>query len=509
MLRLRNLKTPPDDGGILLEPPPGHWSALLEQNVGLLARMGGTLAGVPVQEARRQVRVQLLGQTEAARIIAVGHQPEFVHPGVWAKQVAARALAERAGAVAMDLVVDNDAPRSPALRVPACRPGGLLGLQEIPFTTAPVGSAYEGRSPLRVERVAEIRQELAGALGQKLDDSLMPSYLAGLAEWTGPGDAVDQHLHGRSRIDAGLGVDLPAYRVSKVVGGPFIADLLLDARRFAAAYNESLTEYRREQEVRSPDRPLPNLGRSHGRIETALWVYQPLQRRRRLWIEPQGNRIRCYADESAIGEFDGSALARDFDTAVASLRPWVIRPRALTLTLWARLLACDLFVHGIGGAKYDRITDGILRRYYDCEPPAYICVSATLRSPWPMLPATVDELLAAGRRVRDWRFNPQRYCPDLPASLLAEREGLIRRSDELRQGRGSQAERREIFNAIRAVNGRLVESHPEVARRLIEQRDLLACQVASNRVASGREYFYALQPRERLDMLAERIVGAL
>ena len=106
MLRFRNLKTPPDDGGILLEPPPEHWPALLEQNVQLLSRVAGTLAGVPVQEARRRVRVQLLGRAEDARIIAVGHQPELVHPGVWAKHVAVQALAKRTGAVGIDLVVD-------------------------------------------------------------------------------------------------------------------------------------------------------------------------------------------------------------------------------------------------------------------------------------------------------------------------------------------------------------------------------------------------------------------
>lgn len=294
-------------------------------------------------------------------------------------------------------------------------------------------------------------------------------------------------------------------RVSRVVAGPFVADLLLNANRFAAAYNESLREYREEQEIRWADRPLPDLRRVSDRIETALWVYQPLQRRRRLWIEPRGDAVRCWAEESAIGELSTADLTRDFATAAESLRPWVIRPRALTLTLWARLLACDLFVHGIGGAKYDRITDGIFRRYYGCEAPAYVCVSATLRSPWPPLPATVDELRAAGRRVRDWRFNPQRYCRDLPASLLRERERLIRRSEELREVRGARFERREVFNAIRAVNRRLAESHAEIARELADRRDLLARQVESNRIAAGREYFYALQPRKRLEMLADRI----
>lgn len=509
MLRFRHLQTPPDDGGILLEPPLEHWRALLEQNARLLSKIGGTLAGMAISEARQQVRSQLLGGAGHVRIIAAGHQPEFVHPGVWAKHVAVRAFAGAAGTAGIDFVVDNDAPRSADLRVPAPGDDELLAVREIPFTTAPAGAAYEGRAPLTAARIAQIRQELAVALKQQLNNWLVPAYLDGLAEWVGPGDAVDQHLAGRLRIDRELGADLPEHRVSAVVGGPFVADLLLNADRFAAAYNESLRAYRKEQEIRSPDRPLPDLGRASGRTETALWVYQPLQRRRRLWIEPKGDAIRCYAEESAIGDLSTADLTRDFATAAECLRPWVIRPRALTLTLWARLLACDLFVHGIGGAKYDRITDGIFRRYYGCEPPAYVCVSATLRSPWPMLHATIEDLLAARRRVRDWRFNPQRYCPDLPSSILREREQLIQRSGELRQAQGPRSERREVFNAIRAVNARLVESHPDVARALADRRDLLARQVESNRIAAGREYFYALQPRERLDMLADRVWQAV
>jgi hypothetical protein len=294
-----------------------------------------------------------------------------------------------------------------------------------------------------------------------------------------------------------------------VFGGPFLADLLLNADRFAACYNECLKEYRRQQGVHSPDRPLPDLGKDSDRTETALWVHQPLQRRRRLWVEPRKDRLRCYADATPIGELSSEALIREPDSAVAGLRPWLVRPRALTLTLWARLLACDLFVHGIGGAKYDRITDGIFRGYYRCEAPAYVCVSATLRPCWPLFPITAEDLAVARRQVRDWQFNPQRYSRDLPPSLLAEREELIGRSDSLRQARGPRGQRREVFLAIRAVNTRLVESHPQVGGDLAARRDLLAEQIASNRVAADREYFYALQPGERLSSLARKLTQAV
>ena len=41
-----------------------------------------------------------------------------------------------------------------------------------------------------------------------------------------------------------------------------------------------------------------------------------------------------------------------------------LRTRALTTTMFARFLLGDLFVHGIGGAKYDELGDEIARGFF-------------------------------------------------------------------------------------------------------------------------------------------------
>ena len=58
-----------------------------------------------------------------------------------------------------------------------------------------------------------------------------------------------------------------------------------------------------------------------------------------------------------------------------------IRPRALVTTLWARLALGDLFIHGIGGAKYDCVTDRLIERFFGLTPPRFMVVSATLHLP--------------------------------------------------------------------------------------------------------------------------------
>lgn len=508
MLRFDALRTPPGDGDILIEPAAPYWQALIDDNIRQRGRQATILAGVPLEATRQAVRSRQLGLAPDAPVIATGHQPEFAHPGVWAKKVAVHHVGGSCGTETIDLVVDDDAPGSWALRVPVVGQEGLLGTRDLVFAPAPAGSAYEGRAALDVKALNVIGSELSAALGERFARSVMPAYLEALVAHADALDAVQQHLAGRAEIDASLGADLRDVRVTEAFGGPFVADLLLNADRFAAAYNESLGAYRREQRVRGVHRPVPDLGRGADRVETALWIYQPLQARRRLWVERRAGRVRFYAAQAHVAALGADDLARDPDAALAELRPWVIRPRALILTLWARLLACDLFVHGIGGAKYDRITDGIFRRYYRREPPAYTCVSATLRLPLPRQPSTLGDMATARRRVRDWRYNPPRYIPDPPDSLLAQRSRLIRESDRLREARGPRIARREAFLGIRGVNAQLIETHPHVGRELADRLARIRRELESNLVADSREFFYALQPGHRLAGLAARLAEA-
>jgi hypothetical protein len=501
MLNFQRLQPPPDDGDFLIEPPPDRWPALIAENVKRRTRWSFFLAGEPAEAAIAATRSSLRN----GPVVACGHQPAFVHPGVWAKHVVVRRADEQLGVNGLDFVVDNDAPRSSGLTVPTVTTDGQVSPREIVFTDAPAGSAYEGRSTMSTADLKRIRKQLEEALGKRMDTSMLATYVDGLSSRLPDGDAVDQHIAGREAVDRIFGAHLPEARVSRAFGGPFLADLLLNAERFAAAYNAALASYRREQNVTSANRPLPDLGRHEDRIETALWIYQPLHPRRRLWVRMVHDRVELFADQSSVGTLGARELSLQTDASLEALRPWVVRPRALTLTLWARLLACDFFVHGIGGAKYDRITDGIIRLYYACEPPAYACVSATLRLPLPVFDVNEATWREARRRLRDWHYNPQRYLEAPPGELMAERQRLIQRSQGLRANLGPRSQRRQVHHAIREVNEQLTRVAPNRANRLQADIDRVRDELESNAAARSREYFYCLQPRNRLEGLAERL----
>ncbi len=504
MLRFQLLSTPAADHAVLIEPPAGLWTHLLEEGLRRQGQADLRLAGIGVSEVRAEVR-RRLGLPSDVPVLASGHQPELIHPGVWAKEVLAARAAAGLAAAGFNLIVDHDAPSCWSLLLPQIAADGLVSLRELPLGQAIAGSAYEGRpalSPSEIDR-------LVAAVGDQWADSLIHEYLAGLRACRNPRDWVEQHLSARRGVDRGLFEPLPVWRVGDVFGGAFVAELMLNAEAFARSYNAALAWYRCEQAVRSPRRPLPDLGIEAQRVETAFWIYRPGERRRRLWLEARPGGFGVLADGELVGVLEAGRLRREADVALGELAPWVVRPRALALTIWARLLACDLFIHGIGGAKYDRITDRIFEDYFRCPPPPYTCVSATLRLP---LPADADarrRLADARRRLRDVEFNPQRYlgCPD--AALLGRRAALIAEAGELRRRQGNPQERRRVWEELKAVNRLLLRQEPEITARLREQAETARRQAVSDRIASSREYFYALQARPRLDRLREALEAAM
>ena len=86
-----------------------------------------------------------------------------------------------------------------------------------------------------------------------------------------------------------------------------------------------------------------------------------------------------------------------------------IRTRALITTLAARLLLGDLFLHGIGGAKYDHVTDRLIADFFGLEPPGYMVVSGTLHLPVTHQPARGDDLLQLRHRIRELEFHPEQF----------------------------------------------------------------------------------------------------
>lgn len=510
MLDFARLKTPPQHGDVLVMPDPPDCVAAVMENAARLRDADAPVLGRTLGECRLETRKRIAGRDDQP-IIVIGHQPEFIHPGVWAKHVVADRLARALGGKAINLVVDNDSPKSAVLRIPVADPAGD-SLRIVRFPNPPPGQAYEQLPRSAVSEIDQLRRAVREAMGERFAASSIPAFFDGLVGARDAVDWVDQMIAGCRGAERSFGVELTGVRVSRVWWSPLFADLLLNADKFAGAYNRALAWYRGAFRVRGSNRPIPDLARRGDEIELPIWAYLADEPRRRLCVARHGDDCVLAAERESITTLTARDLRSCGDLAglLAERGGWRIRPRALTLTIWARLFLADLFIHGIGGAKYDRISDRIIADYFGLVPPEMACVSATLH----VFPAghLADSESAADLRsaIRDLTWNPQRNLPDNAAltPLVDGRVSAVRRSRELRElDPLNHTARRDAFRQIREINERLLAERPSTLAGLGERLQRALHRREDDRIAFDREYFFAIHDRPALEGLLAALPG--
>ncbi len=501
MLDFAKLSAPADHGDVLVSPDPPAWLPAARANSLTLRSADALLLDSTLAEWRRRTRERVLGRDDAL-VFVTGHQPEFIHPGVWAKHIVADRAARAADGMAINLVVDNDAPRNTNLTVPEVTGEGLA-VSTIPSGELRAGCAYEQVARLSDDGVKRFRAAVERALGDRFQASQMPTFFAALAASSESTSWVDQVVSARRAVEHRFDVSVDDRRVSDVWCSPLIVDMLARSAQFVSSYNAALAKYRTIHRVRGTLRPIPDLHVTADRVEIPLWAYRGDQPRQRVYAATQRGVVTLFAEDTQIGVVPPSHLrsCEALAALLADLGDWRLRPRALTLTIWARLFLADMFVHGIGGAKYDRISDFIIADYYGVTPPHMACVSATLHLDLPAPPPVGDGAQRARLALRDLHFNPQRHgvTGDDVDSLVVDRAEYVRRSLDLRtRSPRDRRGRREAFARIRDVSRRILVARsdllPEYERRLAQAER----ESSQGRIARSREYFFGLYNDNRL-----------
>ena len=499
------LHVPAGHGEVLVAPDPALWGWIAQANAAALRHAPIYLAGVALADCRRSARNALAG-TDDKLIVVTGHQPEFMHAGAWAKGIVAGRLAQAVEGIGINVVVDNDTLRQTTISVPAIR-NERLTTEQVRFTDLPAGHTFEQVPRAGVEDLNRFEQEVISALGKRYAESAMPDFMSALRGAANVRDWVDQIIAGRKGLDALCGVTLTDRRVSEYWGGPLLVDLLCNAPRFAASYNKALADYRRANRVRGTNRPIPDLKQDGDWWEVPVWAQRASSRRTRLFARTCGGEVQLLANDTRLGALPAMGTAEPA-WPPEPFGGWRLRPRALTLTLWARLLVADLFIHGIGGAKYDRITDAIIRDYYGLTPPQVGCVTATLGLDLPTRPATAETLRTTRQALRDLQHNPQRNVglrPDL-LPLIEQRTDAVNRANKLRDNypRNHRA-RAAVFQEIRDISAAIVAAHSEAVAQRQAAVDQAVEDIRWNGIARSREFFVALCRKTALKRLADSL----
>lgn len=529
-------RVPSTDGGLLAEPPLSRAGGMPADNAVRLGRWDHDFQGRCATRLRPMVRKQVLSLSREflsrggleppdakadGPLVVTGHQPELFHPGVWVKNFAVAAIARAHQAVGLNLIVDNDIPKSSSIHVPRLGADGELEVARIAF------DEWRGEVPYEDLTVADeatfasfrdrVRQSLPAAIDDPLIDEFWPRAVGarGLTNRIGVRFAL-----ARRGIEESWGAhnhEAPLSAVCETEGFLWFAcHILARLPAFQEIHNDALRRHRAVRGIRSRHHPVPALGCEKEWLEAPFWVWRAgVPRRRPLLVRllPRAMELRIGGEDEPIMELP-LAVDREACCAVEQLmnlpaRGVRLRTRALTTTMFARYLLGDLFLHGIGGAKYDELGDEISGRFLGFEPPAYLTTSMTLWLGVGEDPtATRERLAATGRAIRDLSYNCERFI-DMPPTAEAARWIDAKRA-AIAGPVESHAQRRARFQEIRRCNAaleRLVESRREEIER---ERARLAAGIERNTLARSREYSIVLHSQRRIRAaLAAAVPGAM
>jgi hypothetical protein len=487
-------KAPAEDGQVLLWPEPTELLRDTESNARRLRAADSVrVQGLPLIHLRRELRRWIGHADEQRPLVAMGHQAELYHPGVWAKDPLIDAVATKLGGSAYHIAIDTDEPKHLQLRWP----GGAAPLVEDATDAAWTG-LLPPPTPAHVAQVAESLRNAAAGWGFR---PLAFDVLESIRRLSPEAENLPQVLTAAfHEHDWKLGLRHHAMLFSPLCRSEpyltFVCHVLSRADQFAADYNASLEEYRRENRIRTPGRPMPNLKVTDETIEVPFWfdsftdgsrTRATVHRRRGGWALtlPTG------ADEFLLQpSAEAAGLSRDLTRwlHVHNLR---LAPRALTTTMLIRLLLADQFVHGIGGARYDQVTDKLIASHFGLEPPRFAVTTASLYFPHAAGRARVciPCVRGEGHRLRHRVLGPEK--DRLVAAIAEAPRGSIERS--------------VLFHEMhRRLNA--AARHPAILEweRNLEETERHEREEAE---VFDRELFYAIQPAERLESLIAHYRG--
>ena len=500
------LRAPQDHGQTLQIPSLSQSSDLVDANRALLSSYPHELQSVRTI-AREELGAMALQYSRQYsdidaelrdRIVMAGHQPTLFHPGVWFKNFALDAAARSTDATAINLVVDNDLCDDANVLCPKLE-NENVALRRVPFDAADVAMPFEMRQVKDRDVFDSFQSRLSDAIkdvvASPLINALWPEVQTAAKHLRLPASIAA----GRHRLEQKHGLNTLELPISVMSTSKsfamFVQRLASEAGRFVEIHNEALQQYRSVNRIRSRSHPVPELETDGQYTEIPFWI----------WTAESPNRRRLFVsvndDGVELTDRDGwsTVLAqRDFAATFQELNQLdsdvFIRPRALATTMFSRLFTSDLFLHGIGGAKYDQLNDEIISRFFNVDPPQFMTMTATMKLPFEYEAVSAQTITELEVQLRNSRFHPERVCS--PDADVQRKKWLIENVPS-----GS---RKSWHDEIAAINERLyqrLDGIEELQSRIARSKTALP----ASKIFGSREFSFALFPQELVSGL-EKVV---
>ncbi|MEK6765464.1 MAG: hypothetical protein AABY49_04450 [Planctomycetota bacterium] len=436
-------------------------------------------------------------------IIETGHSPILTHPGVLIKHGLVNSIAKKVNSIGVNMVVDNDACHDNCLNIPDIN-GLDSSVERIEFLSSLYNLAFEEIRYTDSTQLLSFKEGVLKALHNPDMKKTFEDFINIVINLSGQTQQFsDLFTYARHAFLLRFGIsnlEIPVSLISET--DPFLNFFLhitANARSFVDIYNAKLGEYRRLKKISSKANPLPDLMEKGYVVELPFWIWREGESRKSLFASVANDRrISIICENKIVTHFDfgencnsSGNLERLKDLINTGIK---FRPKAIVNTMYSRMFFSDLFIHGIGGAKYDLVTDEIIREFFGVESPAYATVSATLHLPYKPFNISNEDVIALKHVIKDMGYNPDRYASGEimedagMKSMASEKKDLIAREAH------NSEERHRSFDRLRELNALMKEKIRPLIKEKEKELEDLEKKIRYNSIVTNREYPFCIYP---------------
>lgn len=475
---------------------------------GLRGEARRTLLSLAAEQTSEMDGAPLASVDSERPLLVSGHQPNFYHTGIWIKNFIVDAVCRHSGATGLQLVVDADVPTGRGIFLPHPT-HGVWQKQAVVFPGIRLGVPWEAQPPLDAASWREVFSSIRVALPAPLRDRFEAYVACVLASSATHARSLGDSLARARRAWEGR-AGRPSYlelTVSSMCGTQpfyrFICDILTRLPEYWQKHNACLQDYRARRGIRSDANPVPDLRRRDDLWETPFWCVHPTGERGGLFLERDGKVWKVMSKDTTFGALrDGEEVQWPVQLQALMVAGRAgIRPRALTLTMFVRLLVADVFLHGVGGAHYERVGDDLMQRFFGQGGAPYAVASATFCLEVGERDGEAENPIALRQRLREFYYNPQRFIPngDLPAS---QRKLIL----VYEIGRCARQQKKAFAVEIARANAELRTALADIQRDLRRRLDAAERAAQQEEVVRWRGYPYFLFEPDELRRTVDAVM---
>lgn len=519
---LQNLSIPAKKNIIFVSPEPSKWPSLLSKNKLVAETLPHRL------ESRRELLKIAQDYTQTVtdavcpnnipeNVVATGHQAIWHHCGIWAKSLSACNLAEAVNGSSLHLVLDHDICDT-AMVLPKQNADGSWYFEKIEIELNQEAIPLEFRPLPHKAYIKTFVDSVINTRAEQICSNVWSKYEQvknnKILSFSSIAELI---MYFQSIINIALGLNMLYLPVSKLSKSDafidFALSLMTNAAPFATSYNDALTKQVSERKA-NPVSAIKRLklDKTEGLTELPFWLILPDGKRTSLFAaSKKADKIEIGIISSKLGDLDSTPLSGKIEQLKKILEQHGcrLRPKAISLMLFTRLFLADWFVHGIGGALYEPVTDYIIENYYGIKQLRFGVATCTMTLP---LANSVtfpnDNIPLLKHKLHDIKHNPEKYLDESAtktepaASLLkAKREQIARAKDRTLP----DAIRKSAWNSVSKINQKLFEFAKDTAKILQKKIQEVERNTISQKVCNYREYFFGLFPENKLREVAESL----